>query len=209
VSKLYIANLAPIGRHIDVVDRTDGNICEYFDEYCFALARRHPERVKFLIDHDPGRAAGRFSSLIVHRGWLTGAFQLEDNEHGRAAAKLLRVGSPISVGFDPELSPELGSSGTLHRQVAKLNEASLVDRAAYPGAAVVSVLGPAKRTALTSDAARESSPAATGYSDRLVAAGEISPEADIERRLLEERIAERARDGILFRPAIGSVLGVR
>ena len=106
----------------------------------FALARKHPERVKFLIDHDPGRVAGRFHAITTFRGWLIGGFQLDDNEHGAFTAKRLKYGSPISIGFDPELSPELGQSGTLHRQVARLNGASFVERAAYQGAEVTSIL---------------------------------------------------------------------
>ena len=182
---IYVARLCPLRKHLPVVDPDEGAIYEYFDDCCFALERKHPERVAFLIDHDPRRVAGRFHAITTCRGWLIGGFQLDDNEHGAYAAERLKYGTPISIGFDPELSPELGQSGTFHRQVARLNEASLVDRAAYRGAEIMSIVS--KRTAKASSAAVLSS--------GLPAAG--------------EQVIYGKPGETIIRPGIGQVLGVR
>ena len=68
MSAVYIARLVPLRQHLPVVDRDEGALYEYFDEHAFALARKHPERVKFLIEHDPGRVAGRFHAITASGG---------------------------------------------------------------------------------------------------------------------------------------------
>ena len=48
----YVARLIPIRKQLEVVDRSEGRIVEWFDETCFALERKHPDRVAVLLDHD-------------------------------------------------------------------------------------------------------------------------------------------------------------
>ena len=57
----YVARLIPIRKQLEVVDRSEGRIVEWFDETCFALERKHPDRVAVLLDHDitPGRRMAR------------------------------------------------------------------------------------------------------------------------------------------------------
>ena len=134
----YVARLIPIRKHLNVVDRTDGLITEYFDDTCFALERKHPDRVAVLLDHDITRVAGWLDTLLVHRGWLIGTFHLDlDSNAGAVAHDYIRCGTPVSVGFNPELTVERGS-GIRHHVVAKLNEVSIIRTgiAAYRGAQV-------------------------------------------------------------------------
>ena len=134
----YVAQLIPIRKPLNVVDRTHGLITEWFDEHCFALERKHPDRVAVLLDHDTTRIAGWLDSLLVLRGWLTGTFHLDLNSNaGAVAHDYIQCGTPVSVGFNPELTNELGH-GIRHHQIAKLNEVSIIRTgiAAYQGAQV-------------------------------------------------------------------------
>jgi len=111
--------LIPIRKQLCVVDRTDDLITEWFDEHCFALERKHPDRVAVLLDHDTARVAGRLDTLLVHRGWLIGTFHLDlDSNAGVVAHDYIRWGTPVSVGFNPELTDELDESGIRHHQIA-------------------------------------------------------------------------------------------
>jgi hypothetical protein len=100
------------------------------------------------LRHDDARVAGRLSWLGVAGGWWRCAFTLDHTLLGALAEDWLRVGTPVSIGFDTLRSRELGESGIVHRQLARLNEVSLVDRGAYEGAQVISKIEiPSRRAA--------------------------------------------------------------
>ena len=136
----YVARLLPIRTQLEVVDRTDGRIVEMFDETCFALERKHPDRVAVLLDHDITRVAGWLDTLLVHRGWLIGTFHLDlDSNAGIVAHDHIRRGTPVSVGFNDEVTTERGQSGIRHHLVTKLNEVSILRSGlpAYRGAQII------------------------------------------------------------------------
>lgn len=134
----YVARLIPIRKQLQVVDRNEGTVIEWFDETCFALERKHPDRVAVLLDHDVSRVAGWLDTLHVDKGWLIGTWHLDlDSNAGVVAADYTRRGTPVSVGFNDELTIER-PSGIRHHVVAKLNEVSIIRNGlpAYRGAQV-------------------------------------------------------------------------
>ncbi len=145
----YVARLIPIRKQLEVVDRSEGRIVEWFDETCFALERKHPDRVAVLLDHDIARVAGWLDTLLVHRGWLLGTFHLDlDSNAGVVAHHYIQCGTPVSVGFNPDVTAEFGESGIRRHLVAKLNEVSIIRRglAAYRGAQVTHRMALPERT---------------------------------------------------------------
>ena len=129
----YVAQLIPIRKPLNVVDRTHGLITEWFDEHCFALERKHPDRVAVLLDHDVTKIAGWLDSLLVLRGWLTGTFHLDLNSNaGAVAHDFIQRGTPVSVGFDPELTDKRRPQRDPTPLVAELNEISILSAASPP-----------------------------------------------------------------------------
>jgi hypothetical protein len=93
--------------------------------------------------------SGWLDTLLVHRGWLLATFHLDlDSNAGVVAHDYIRCGTPVSVGFNPEVTTEFGESGILHRVVGKLNEVSIIRSGlpAYRGAQVTHRLALPQRT---------------------------------------------------------------
>jgi HK97 family phage prohead protease len=136
---VYMARLVPLGQELPVVDPDQGPIVEYFDPCAFALSRTRASDVRLLIDHDDNREAGHFTTLRRDGPWLLGTFVIDfDTTPGVNAYDKLELGTPISVGFTRHTDRMRRSRpGVIHRAVATLDEASIVDRAAFPGAEVI------------------------------------------------------------------------
>jgi hypothetical protein len=94
----------------------------------FAPERRAPEGRLRSYDHAMGVECRPSRARV--RGRRRPRARAGPPASGAASNAVVRTGWPISVGFDPHTDRELGQSGTLHRQIAKLHEASLVERGA-------------------------------------------------------------------------------
>ena len=91
-----------------------------------------------LIDHDDNREAGHFTTLRRDGPWLLGTFVIDfDTTPGVNAYDRLELGTPISIGFTRHTDRPKHRPGVVHRAVATLDEASIVDQAAYKGAEVI------------------------------------------------------------------------
>jgi hypothetical protein len=90
-----------------------------------------------VIDHDYNRYAGKFNNILLHEGWLIGSFTLNDSPAGAEAARMPRIGSRISVGYEPVLTVEF-EPGVKRHTVTKLHEVSVVDEGGILGAQVIS-----------------------------------------------------------------------
>ncbi len=132
---LYVARLAPLNQELPVVDPDEGPIVEYFDSCAFAPTATRARDVRLLIDHDDNREAGHFTTLRRDGPWLLGTFVIDfDTTPGVNAYDRLDVGTPISIGFTRHTDrPKRDRPGVVHRAVATLDEASIVDQAAYQG----------------------------------------------------------------------------
>jgi hypothetical protein len=80
------------------------------------------------------------------RGWWIATFAIDDSRLvGCYARDIARVGAPVSAGFEPRRQERIVEGLVIHR-LAELVEVSLVERGAYDGARIISVLGTNKRT---------------------------------------------------------------
>ena len=136
---VYMARLVPLNQELRVVDPDEGPIVEYFDSCAFAHTATRAKDVRLLIDHDDNREAGRFTTLRRDGAWLLGTFVIDfETTPGVIAYDRLELGTPISIGFTRHTDrPKAGRPGVIHRALATLDEASIVDRAAYKGAEVI------------------------------------------------------------------------
>jgi hypothetical protein len=142
----------------------------------FTTAREKPWRVPVLVDHDRGIEVGCLYFVRERAGWIEADFFLLDDALGREAAEVMRVGQPVSVGATQLKRPAL----------RWVNELSLVERGAIPGAQVIArreVGSPAPPPTLATREAAAPPPR-------------------------EESVVIHG-DGIIRRPGIGQVLGVR
>ena len=136
---IYVARLVPLNQELPVVDPDEGPIVEYFDSCAFAPTATRAKDIRLLIDHDDNREAGHFTTLRRDGPWLLGTFVIDfDTTPGVNAYDRLELGTPISIGFTRHTDrPKAGKPGVVHRAVATLDEASIVDQAAYKGAEVI------------------------------------------------------------------------
>ena len=136
---IYVARLVPLNQELPVVDPDEGPIVEYFDSCAFAPTATRAKDVRLLIDHDDNREAGHFTTLRRDGPWLLGTFVIDfDTTPGVNAYDRLELGTPISIGFTRHTDrPKRDRPGVVHRAVATLDEASIVDQAAYKGAEVI------------------------------------------------------------------------
>jgi phage head maturation protease len=132
----YVARLCPVDRTLEVLT-PEGTTLERFTRFTFAHQTDKADQITFRIRHSK-HVAGRVSWLGLSQGWWTAAFRLDHSAIAAYAQENLHVGTNVSIGFDPILSLPLGHSDVQQHQIARLNEVSLVDRAAYEGAKVIS-----------------------------------------------------------------------
>lgn len=153
------------------------------DDCCFALARRRPADVPVWIEHDQGAAAGTLTNLLVHRGVYFAPSVLDPEQISEQTEKRLRIGMPLSVGFDIEASDVDEATGVELVRAAALKEVSIVRTGAVEGARITD-----KRAVKPA----ESSPAPAGR----------TPDRPGE-------VLSVPTTGTLVRRGIGQVLGIR
>lgn len=156
----YVARIAPASywasgaiRHGIHVDEDGERMTESFERDAFTGT--DPRAVPVILRHDTSQVVGRLTQLARSGRWHVAAFELDPEQPlAVAAADLLHVGAPVSIGFD-ELRRNRSLAEANVRQVtaARLNELSILgsgDRPVYPGACVVAVVPHVQRTPATS-----------------------------------------------------------
>jgi hypothetical protein len=146
----YVARLLPLDRTIRVTNGQGRRSLEHFAHGVFALERKQPGRVQVLLDHDERKAVGHLEALWRHDGWLLGSFQLDKRSSWELVAEdRLRIGCPISVGYTPTVEADVRGDGIKRMLCGLLDEVSLVDVAAIPGAEIVYRWAAPKQTTRT------------------------------------------------------------
>lgn len=143
----YIARLVPIGRFTRVDDRKLGPIYERFSEHAFRAARMNPTSVAVEFAHEGPYVVGRCLKFDLDEdGWLRAHFVLNSDPPGRVARAFARVGTPLSVEFEPGQTEPLSTRDGLrpnhitYDSSAELLSVNLVESAVYRDAGIVEIV---------------------------------------------------------------------
>jgi hypothetical protein len=138
MSYSYVARLLPLERSITVTNRHGRRSIEHFSNGVFTRERKRPGLVEVLLDHNERRVVAHLDALWPHDGWLLGSFQLDERSTWSGVAEdRLRIGCPISVGYTPTVEADVRGDGIKRMLCGLLDEVSIVDVGAVPGAEVV------------------------------------------------------------------------
>ncbi len=142
----YVARLAPINKTVTTRVAGEGLKDIRLDEFCLALALRHPERTMIRISHEDGDV-GRLNGLVASGGWYVAGFELDPDLISDTTENRIRPGFPLSIGFDVIRSEVHPDSRIETVREAALTEVSLCRTAMIDGARIVSKgeLRPARR----------------------------------------------------------------
>jgi hypothetical protein len=157
----YVARIAPIVTALDVWHDEHERVSERFDRDVFV--GQDATRVPVILRHDHRRPVGYLESLSRSGGWHVAAFRLDHSiARSAIAADLLRVGAPVSIGFNAKRArTEYGLRTYAQVELVELSVLGREDRPVYPGAQIVSVIDLGARQARHELAAEE--PGATRH----------------------------------------------
>lgn len=127
---LYSATLAPIGKPFRSRVPGEGDRLFRLDEFCLPLA----SRAKVRAAHGDADI-GEFAAVVRRGGWYVGDFMLDADIVTEDVERDIRVGQPLSVGFDIVRS-QVDADGVENILEGRLAEVSLVQRGRIPGAKI-------------------------------------------------------------------------
>lgn len=164
---IYGAKLLPIGKPVDLRIKGEGRKRLRVDEYAFALARKRPENVAVLVEHDETEAAGRFLTVLPLDGWWHGEFVLDPDTITEPTEARIRPGLNVSIGFDVIRSETDLVSGVETVLEGIMKEVSLTRGGMCAGAVIVHKW-PAPRAARSSTAGERASTRRPAVGDEII-----------------------------------------
>jgi phage head maturation protease len=168
---IYAARILPVSEDMFAF----GDL-QAFSKYAL-LGQREPRGVPVLVEHDPSVELGRVTRTYAEAGWLVAEFELRPSAAAAWARDVVRVGTPVSAGYEPLRWRTIADTIRLH-ELIRLEEVSILSstRPAYRGAEVIRVLDGSPRRARRQKVASVEPPAIalrSGTTHRRAGLGEI------------------------------------
>jgi hypothetical protein len=135
---IYTAHLFPVNQTASVRIKGEGRKDLRVDEFAFALARKRPEDVGVLLEHDEEDCVGQVLSVIPAKGWWRAEFALDPAVVSAETEARIKPGMNISAGFDVIRSETHPFSGIETIREGLLRELSICREALCPGARIIS-----------------------------------------------------------------------
>lgn len=166
----------------------------YRESYAPDAFLRRAKPARFRLRHDSG-TIGIVNVLVAHREWFHGTAVVEDGPLNKIARDRIKVGTKVSLGARSLQRYENPDLRLVRHELCELEEVALVGPDQVPG-----FIG-----AVVTHVREAPAPATTVVTRAETIQGNMVPSDQAFRRYAEKQAAK----GILVRPGVGQILGVR